>query len=121
MKPTAQDVHKAEKKAFLTRLFGLTLLCAAALLALNTYLWTKSEIEQAEQLQVDESRFSPTYEDDFSVDKLNSQMSVKQLRQALWNEELSPPSSGSRANQRTRSELEADIARLSTEIEQLEK
>ncbi|MFV8458245.1 hypothetical protein ACNO5M_24530 [Vibrio owensii] len=121
MKPTAQDLHKAEKQAFLARLFGLALLCALALLALNTYLWTKSETEQAEPLQVDGSRFAPTYEDDFSVDKLNSQVSVKQLRQALWNEELSPPSPGSGANQRTRSELEADIARLSSEIEQLEK
>lgn len=111
------SLRKAEERAFIKRAFGVALLCMVTLLALNIYLWKDTGKEA--DLQADKSLFKSTYEEDFSVDKLNSQVSVKQLRKALWNEDL--PSTAPSIEKLSSSELEENIARLYKEIEQLEK
>lgn len=116
-----EGIHETEKKSFIKRALFFALLFVAAILTLNIYLW-KGEKEQRQleaQMLADESLFEPVYEDDFSVDKLNSQVSVKQLRKALWNDEL--PLVSSDSEQISSRELEASITHLYNEIEQLEK
>jgi len=118
---TNEGIHETEKKSFIKRALFLALLFVTAILTLNIYLW-KGEKEQRQleaQMLADESLFEPVYEDDFSVDKLNSQVSVKQLRKALWNDEL--PLVSSDSEQISSRELEASITHLYNEIEQLEK
>ncbi|EGR2271826.1 hypothetical protein D1216_09095 [Vibrio parahaemolyticus] len=120
MENNYEGIHETEKKSFIKRALFLALLCVAGILTLNIYLW-KGEKEQRKleaQMLADESLFEPVYEDDFSVDKLNSQVSVKQLRKALWTDELPTSSNSGRPSS---SELEASIDRLYNEIEQLEK
>ena len=121
MEITNEGIHETEKKSFIKRALFLALLLVAGILTLNIYLW-KDEKEQRKleaQMLADQSLFEPAYEDDFSVDKLNSQVSVKQLRKALWYNEL--PAVSSDSEQLSSAELEASIARLYKEIEQLEK
>ncbi|GLR06811.1 hypothetical protein GCM10007906_43990 [Vibrio hyugaensis] len=116
-----EGIREAERKSFIKRALLLTLLLVIAIVTLNIYLW-KDESKQRKldaQMLADESLFEPAYEDDFSVDKLNSQVSVKQLRKALWNDEL--PLVSSDSERLSSPELEASIARLYNEIEQLEK
>jgi len=112
---------EAEQKNFIKRTLFFILLLVIAILALNFYLW-KDENKQRkfeEKKRADESLFEPVYEDDFSVDKLNSQVSVKQLRKALWNDE--PPLVSSDSERISSRELEVTISNLYNEIEQLEK
>lgn len=121
MEITNEGIHETEKKSFIKRALFLALLLVVAIVTLNIYLW-KGEKEKRQleaQILADESLFEPVYEDDFSVDKLNSQVSVKQLRKALWSDEL--PLFSSDSERLSSSELEASIASLYNEIEQLEK
>lgn len=121
MEITNEGVRETERNSFMKQALLLTFLLVFAIVTLNIYLW-KGEKEKRQleaQILADESLFEPVYEDDFSVDKLNSQVSVKQLRKALWSDEL--PLFSSDSERLSSSELEASIANLYNEIEQLEK
>ncbi|GEM77574.1 hypothetical protein [Vibrio sagamiensis] len=122
MTTNEEDIEYVKKRAFIRKVVGIFLLFVIGIVALNLYLWQQDKSKRQEkeaQIQAEDARLQINFEDDFSVDKLNSQTSVKQLRKAIWKTEV--PVVEDSDQQKTADELDIDIDHLYQEIKQIEK
>lgn len=69
------------------KIIGLLLATVLAVVVGNYYLWHSAEIEPTEQEFAQDPADPLLLEDKYSVDKLNSQVSVQQLRKLILKDE----------------------------------
>ena len=105
------------------KIFAFLLAFGISLFGINLLLWqwnkSDDDLIVPTDIQQDVST-KPAMAEDYSVEKLNSQVSVKQLRQALFTEpEIVSPEVISPPN--TAVELNSEIERLSQELKALQE
>lgn len=108
-----------------TKIPVFILFLALSLVTVNLLLWHwDKEAESTDNLSNQASSSvteTESTDSNFSVEKLNNQASVKQLRKALFKKDEEVEASAVEAENRAESELTADIERLSREIATLKE
>lgn len=104
--------------------FGLSLFGVNYLL----WQWSKSTDELTDSIVIQAEKKPESVIEDYSVEKLNSQVSVKQLRKALFTEpnttELELDKLGNDegyTDTKTATELDDEVTRLSLELQTLQE